>query len=139
MYQYVLSAIILLICSYTDIKYRRVSKGIAAIYFTLAVLGHLAAGDSPGETVLGLIPGGFCFLLSWISRQGLGYGDSVLITGCGVSLGFGPCMLVSFTAFFWAGLWAMGLFVFRKADRKKELPFVPFLLLGVVIQGIGGG
>lgn len=139
MYQFLLTGAVLAVCSYTDIRYRKIYGWIAGIYFLLALIGHLAKGSmSPLELALGLMPGSFCFLVSWGTRQSLGYGDSILIAICGVSLGFWPCLLVSITAFFWSGIWAMVLFCFRKADRKKEIPFAPFLFLGVVIQKIGG-
>lgn len=134
MYQHILTGAVLLICTVTDLKNRKIYKTAVVGYFVLALLGHAAehtAGIMP--LVSGLLPGAFCFLVSWISRQGLGYGDSALVVGCGLSLGLQPCMTILFVAFFLSGLCAAGLLVTRRAGRKKEIPFVPFLLLGVVI------
>lgn len=139
MYQSLLTGGVLAVCSYTDIRYRKIYSWITGIYLLLALLGHLASGAlSPLGLAAGLVPGGVCFLVSWATRQGLGYGDSILIAICGISLGFWPCTLISFTAFFWSGIWAMILLCFRKAGRKKEIPFVPFLFLGMVLQRLGG-
>ena len=139
MYHYLLTTAIFIICSYTDIRYKKVYKIITAVYFILALSGHLIGKTGTVVTMMtGLIPGAFCLFLSWASRQEFGYGDSTLIAICGVSLGFRPCMTIIFTAFFCSGVWALVLFGLRRADRKSEIPFVPFLLLGTVIQGIGG-
>ena len=133
MYQYILTGMVLLFCSVTDLRYRRVYKAAAGGYVALSILGHIVGHTATfAELTVGLLPGVFCFLVSWISRQSLGYGDSALVVGCGLSVGLWPCLTILFTAFFLSGLWAAGLLVFRRAGRKKEIPFVPFLLLGAV-------
>ncbi len=152
MYQRIVTGFFLTICSVTDVKRRCIYNRDAFVYFILAVIGRMAVilhlflsdGGTQAAAVCrsifaGLIPGGVCFLVSWLGRQGLGYGDSVLILICGISLGFWTCMWITFTAFFWAGIWAVILLVKRSGEvRKRAFPFVPFLLLGYVIQGFGG-
>lgn len=139
MYQYLLTAVIFVICSATDIKSRRVYNSVTAGYLLLALAGHLTEGTAfPALWAAGLLPGAFCFLLSWVSRQGFGYGDSMLVAICGVSLGVWTCLWILFYAFFWAGIWALVLFQLPGTNRKKEFPFVPFLLLGLMIQVMGG-
>lgn len=139
MYQYILTGAALGLCSVTDLKWHRVYKGAAAGYLILAIAGHMAGGTASwAEMAAGVIPGLLFLAVSWASRESLGYGDSLLLAVCGVSLGFWPCIWTAFTAFFWAGVWALFLFWFRKQNRRKEFPFVPFLLLGFVIQWTGG-
>lgn len=138
-YQYVLTGAALGICSYTDLRYRKVDVRAAAIYLVLAVLGHVFGQTaSLVDLAVGVLPGAVCFVISWVSRQGLGYGDSLLITVMGVSLGVWNGIWSACTAFFWAGIWAFGIYIVRRAGRDRELPFVPFLLLGFVIQWTGG-
>ncbi len=139
MYQRILTGAVLLGCAVTDLKCRKIYKAAAAGYLALAVLGQLARRTATvAQMAFGLLPGIFCLVVSWLSGQGLGYGDSVLVLGCGLSLGFWPCMETLFFAFFLSGLWAVILLVLRKAGRKKEIPFVPFLLAGALIQWAGG-
>lgn len=152
MYQRIITGIFLTICSATDMKWRYVYNRDVVVYFVLAAAGrltvllHTALNDGRmqaaavcGDICAGLILGGVCFFVSWLSRQGLGYGDSMLITVCGVSLGYRSCMEIVFTAFFGAGIWAGILLLYKHGkNRKKAFPFVPFLLLGYVIQGFGG-
>lgn len=138
MYQYILTAAALGISSFTDLRWHRVYGRIVVLYLILAILGHVAAGTVSLEIVAGIMPGIFFMIVSWVSRQGLGYGDSLLLTVCGAALGFWPCVWMAFTAFFWSGIWALVLYWFRREGRKKEFSFVPFLFLGFVIQCIGG-
>lgn len=152
MYQRIVTGIFFVICSVTDVKRRCIYNRDAFAYFVLAVTGriavilHLLLNDGEAQAAIvcrgiftGLIPGALCLLISCLGRQALGYGDGVMVLICGISLGFLNCMWITFTAFFWAGIWAVILLLIRRAeDRKKEFPFVPFLLFGYMIQGFGG-
>lgn len=139
MYQRILTGTVLLGCSVTDLKCRRIYKAVAVGYLALALLGHVLGGMLfPIDLAFSLLPGLACLVLSWVSRQSLGYGDSVLILGCGLSLGLWSCVGILLLAFFLAGVWAIGLLLFRRAGRGKEIPFAPFLLLGLVIGWAGG-
>lgn len=139
MYQCILTGTALFISMITDLKYHRVYKHVAVPYLVLAVSGHVIGGTaSLMEIAVGIVPGIFFLAVSWASRQSLGYGDSLLLMIGGVSLGFWPCVWIAFTAFFWAGIWALILYRLRREGRSKEFPFVPFLFLGFVIQWTGG-
>lgn len=139
MYQRILTGIVLMGCSVTDLKSRKIYRSAAAAYILLALLGHVIGRTAtPIRIAAGLLPGIGCLAVSWLSRQGLGYGDSVLILGCGISLGALPCAEILFFSFLLAGIWAAGLLVLRRAGRGKEIPFAPFLFLGALIGWAGG-
>jgi leader peptidase (prepilin peptidase)/N-methyltransferase len=138
MYQKWLTGTALVVCAWTDIRERTLYSRTIGLYAVLAVIGLLAGkSTSIPELAISLIPGLFCLMISWISRQALGYGDSLLIAVIGISLGFWPCIWVSFSGFFWAGIWS-GILLLGRTERKREIPFVPFLLAGFVIQCLGG-
>ena len=142
MYQMIISAAVLVICAYTDIRSRKIYKCIAVLYLLLALSGHFVSywreeEFSVLETAAGLIPGGICLIISFLTKQGIGYGDGILLAVCGISIGATECFAMMLTAFFWAGIWGFIIWRFFQADRKKEIPFVPFLLLGFVIQNAG--
>ena len=114
LYQYVLTGTVLGICSLTDLRHKVVHKKVLILY--------------------GMIPGILCLLVSKISGQALGYGDSILILLTGSSLGIQNCVGITIWAFLCSGLWALFLVGIKKADKKAEIPFVPFLMIGFVIQ-----
>lgn len=137
--QKILTGVIFVICFITDMKGRKIYKGVLAGYLLLSLLGHAAGGTfSVQEAVLNMVPGAVCLLLSWVSRQALGYGDSLLITVCGIALGAKECIGILITAFFWSGIWAVLLLCLKGSDRNKEFPFMPFLLLGMLQQSVFG-
>lgn len=139
MYQWVISGVMLSVCAWTDLRRHRIYHIVLFCYLGMALLGHLLGKTAgPAGVASGMLPGLFCLLVSWATRQGLGYGDSLLIVICGVSLGLRPCAAIAVTAFFLAGFWAALLLILRRGGRKKEIPFVPFLLLGLLICRTGG-
>lgn len=139
MYQIILSAVILGICTYTDIRSKRIYKSVMILYLIFSLTEKFAAYLSGkdvlmSELVTGLVPGGVCLLISFLTRQGIGYGDSILIALCGLAIGGMECFSMTLTAFFWAGIWGFVMWRFFHMDRKKEMPFVPFLMLVFLIQ-----
>lgn len=152
MYFRVLSLLTLGVCSYTDIKCRRIYKKILILYGLLILDGKIyeifaqLLTDNHDEVllklfggiVLGMLPGLACLFLSRISGEALGYGDSLLILICGSALGLAECIYVLSAAFFLSGIAALLLFFFKRKSRKYEIPFVPFLFLGVLLLTAAG-
>lgn len=157
MYQKLLTLSVFAVCAYTDIKYRKVYGWSLVLYGILAAGGRIlgraamstglmgidvdlvlnAAAELAKDLIIGLLPGLFCILVSWISRQALGYGDSALITVSGISLGAPDCLQLLLTALSFAGVIGLVLLVFFRKGRKYDMPFVPFLFLGMMM--VGGG
>lgn len=145
MLQYILTGTVYLLCVKKDIQKKSISKRMIWIYLLLALAGRGAVSvyESENLTIAGfgllkelslsVIPGAVSLFLSWMTREAFGYGDSFLILGCGISLGMEACMQLILWAFFFSALWSLGLLIIRRADRKQEIPFVPFLFLGWVI------
>ncbi len=155
-YQYILTVSVFLVCSATDLKWRKIDRRILAVYLVLLsggravqAVGECMAQETPAalsegipavmEMLAGMVPGICCLVLSFLSRQGLGYGDSILILLCGLSVGFSDCMAVLCTAFFCSGIWALILVGICKKGRKSEMAFVPFLTAGILMIGIFRG
>lgn len=128
MYQKAITGIFLFLCTCTDLKSHCVYRRAAAAAAIFAAAGHLAVKDMGiMDCLLSLLPGMGCFMVSFLTREQLGYGDSLVIAVCGFSLGMEQTMELLMTGFFLAALWAVGLCIFRGADRRKEIPLMPFL------------
>lgn len=144
MYQRLVTILMFAVCSYTDIRYRRIYTGSLILYSVLAVCGHICGcvlldgKNEMADMALGLFPGAVCIAVSWMSRQSLGYGDSILVAVCGLSLGMADCLQVLIAAMFLAGLFGLVLMVFFRKNRRYDMPFAPFLLLGMAAVMTGG-
>ena len=73
------------------------------------------------------------FLMAMLYPGGMGFGDVKLAGVLGLYLGFvgwGALLVGAFAAFFFGGLYAIGLMIARKAGRKSGIPFGPWMLIG---------
>ena len=73
-----------------------------------------------------MITGGF----SLVSRGGLGFGDALVISSLGLYLNVWELLAVIGIGLLSASGYSILLIFIRKAGRKTELPFIPFLFLG---------
>lgn len=80
---------------------------------------------------LSLIPGALFFLLGFVTREKVGYGDGWVLLMIGLFLDLPRCFLILLTGLMIESTIALVLLVFRKIRRDKEIPFCPFLLLGM--------
>jgi len=73
------------------------------------------------------------FLMAFIYPAGMGLGDVKLAGVLGIYLGWlgwGTVVVGAFSAFLFAGVFAVVLLVSRKANRKSGIPFGPWMLVG---------
>ncbi len=149
-FQYAVTGTALVIACCMDVRYRKISRNLIGVYLLTVIIGHVAAvcltgsGDErkqqiiacAAEIVTGMLPGVCCLFLSFVTQQALGYGDSLLIFVCGMSLGLNACISVLMSALFLSGIWALIRIVMKRAERCTEIPFVPFLLMGLAVYMI---
>ena len=138
MYQEIITGVLLLFCTYTDLKKRCIYRNFAILIAVLAAAGHFVTGDMGiEECLLSLIPGSFCFFVSFLTQEQLGYGDSLVILICGFSLGLARTVDLLMTGLFFAALWAVGIYIRKRVGRKHEIPLMPFMAMAFVIQMTG--
>lgn len=82
----------------------------------------------------GLLPGLFLCAIGKISRGSLGTGDGIVIMVAGLYIGFSATLVMIMWAFFLAFFWSIGLLLLRKYTPKSRFPFVPFLLMGLLLS-----
>lgn len=80
---------------------------------------------------LSLIPGIMFWMLGFISKEKVGYGDGWVLLMIGLFLGARRCFLILLTGLAAESFLVLVLLAFRKIHRDREVPFVPFLLLGM--------
>ena len=90
----------------------------------------MAAGAGTGIVFL---------IISKVTDESFGYGDSILILIMGGFLGFWNILTVLLTAFSMAALFSSFMLIRKKFHRKSAFPFVPFLTasyIGGMIVGM---
>lgn len=124
----------LAVCAVFDGLYKQIPLVVVWLGMLAAVCLqiHGAMGETGIVTVLAsLLPGAAFFLLSFFSRERVGYGDGWVLLMIGLFLGIYRCFLILFVGLLAESAVAIMLLAFRKIKRDKEIPFSPFLLLGM--------
>jgi leader peptidase (prepilin peptidase)/N-methyltransferase len=124
---------ILLFCGVQDVLKKK-------IFLWIIIVGAVFVGLClPFCNTVSVIDriGGFAIGLSVavisIATEGkIGMGDALLLCVTGLGLGFWGNLELFAIALLLAAILSIVLLVFRLADRKKSIPFVPFLLVGYV-------
>lgn len=123
----------LMVNSWTD--WRRKEVDIVWTVAVFVLTAFIYVGTDQKLCWSGLLPGICLWLASlWRSDQ-IGSGDGIVLMGIGWIQGIQQACVFFRQRFFWqAAGW--GLHVGIGMGRKKELPFVPFLLAGYLVQYI---
>jgi leader peptidase (prepilin peptidase) / N-methyltransferase len=84
----------------------------------------------------------FYFILALVYPAGMGFGDVKLAGVLGMYLGWlgwAEVVVGGFLGFFYGGVVGIGLMVVRRAGRKSQIPFGPFMLAGALTAILWGG
>lgn len=80
-----------------------------------------------------LISAGFLLILNLITKgKGMGIGDVKFAIFMGLFLGYPNIALAFYVAFIVGAIYGLGLIVFKKANKKSQVPFGPFLIIGTL-------
>lgn len=109
---------------------------LAAVWLGILTALCLRAGGFMGEVSLlsvafSMVPGAVFFLLGFVTREKVGYGDGWVLLMIGLFLDLPRCFLILLAALLIESATALILLVLRKIQRDREIPFCPFLLLGM--------
>ncbi len=112
---------------------------MAAVWLGMLTAICLRAGGvmeeaSFSSVMLSLVPGAVFFLLGFVTREKVGYGDGWVLLMIGLFLDFSRCVLILLAGLLIESAAAVVLLAFRKISRDKEIPFCPFLLLGMGVM-----
>ncbi len=124
----------LMVCAVFDGFNRQIP--LAVVWLGMLTAACFRAGGAMGETnlmvaALSLLPGLGFFLLSFLTREKVGYGDGWVLLMIGLFLGVYRCFLILLFGLMTESVVAIVLLTLGKINRDREIPFVPFLLLGM--------
>lgn len=119
------------LCAIYDLRSKRIPLVLIALCAVLSVIesviGLTDHVRTPVMILAALMPGIFLLFLSFVTKQAVGFGDGLLMCAVGPILGFRLMMSGVMLGFFLSSLAAIFLLIFKKADKKTKMPFVPFL------------
>ena len=125
-----------------DIRKKQISLIACFGAMTAGGLLLVLEGSNAGCGVCGILvalvyrslPGIVLFVLSCIGRGAIGAGDGLVVLFTGWFWGATTAIEILFWGFLVSAFFGIGMMIIGKVKRKKEIPFVPFLLLGYFIR-----
>ncbi|WP_051688574.1 prepilin peptidase [Butyrivibrio sp. AE2032] len=127
--------ILMLTGSMVDIRKQEVP--IWALGAGIIISGARIAIDSvtgsfdPVGIALSLIPGAAFLILALVTRQGVGYGDGLMLLCIGPAFGLYRLALGLFISLFICSLFSGILLLMKRAKGGTRIPYIPFLTIGM--------
>lgn len=137
MWQWILLIPILVFQTVLDIRTRRIN-----VYICLAgiLVSLIIRENIPGEDVMNIlkdiIPGVVMMALSYVTKEKIGKGDAVLIIFVGCVVGLGATLTMLFVSLLLSAVSSLILLALKKVRKETEIPFAPFLSIGVLAGGL---
>lgn len=123
----------------SDIKNKKISAWFIVCGLITALIKKITTVTGMPviwELVLQSIPGFALLILAYLAKGCLGKGDGLAVILIGNIIGFKYAVLSLFFGFVIAGIFGATMVVLRKMNRKSEIPFIPFIGLGVLICSV---
>ena len=131
-----LLSVLLSACASSDIKAGIVPDAIVCLIAIVSILSFFLLGPVTPVNAVDKLFGAFVvaipmLLCSMIIKGAYGGGDIKMMAACGLYLGWRLTFASAGVAFMAAGIYAIILFIRRKADVNSKIPMAPFLAFGV--------
>lgn len=125
-------------CAVFDIK----KKEIPFVLIIIGVISSIGINIwqiyegrlSVASVGISILPGLFFILISFCTKEKVGYGDGLILIVSGLVLGFYQCFLGLCISLLFSSVFAMLLLILHKAERNSTVAFVPFLTLGMGVS-----
>ena len=127
--------VFLVLCSIQDIREKRLSVKMLVVAGLLFLGMSLVFEEMPIEKRLhNILPGMITFLLAFLTKEQIGYGDAACLVVLGIMVSAGSLFGAVMIGLILLSICSMILLAGKKADRKTTLPFLPFLSAGMLWQ-----
>lgn len=131
----VLSCVLILI-TFIDFDTLLIPDRFHVIIGGLAIINLILNPTQLTSSLIGAIIISVPFLIIAMTTGGMGGGDIKLMFVAGLYLGWQATLVSFFIASISGGLYALYLILFKKQGRKAEMPFGPFLCIGILISSL---
>ena len=123
-----LFAVYMIVLMLMDIKWKKLSLAALMSGFIILTAGFLCGRNIHVMLLAAGAGVGIVFIVvSRVTEEAFGYGDSILILIIGGFIGFWNILSLLVAAFSMAALFSIFMLLRKKFHRKSAFPFVPFL------------
>ncbi|WMC94342.1 prepilin peptidase [Kineothrix sp. MB12-C1] len=130
--QYIAAIIFLGICMVFDLWKREIPILLIGVFGIISLVGTVIIQEFHWHVFLySLIPGATMLGLSLCTGESIGYGDGFVVLVLGIFLGFSKCALAVLLGLLFSAILGLGLLVLQKVNGKSQMPFIPFIAMGL--------
>jgi leader peptidase (prepilin peptidase)/N-methyltransferase len=121
--------------SLCDLKSHRIPVYLPALSGSAGIMIFLLSHSMTLlDEVLGIILGAAFVSISLISEGKFGLGDGLAILIAGIHLGGREAGFTCLYAMLLSAMFSVALLLIQRCSKNKEVPFVPFLLAGLILH-----
>ena len=136
--QNAVSLVVLFSLSVEDIFRKEISALVLFIYLSVGIVLGIWKG-SCNEMILSSVPGLLFLAVGFLSGEKIGYGDGLSILALGIWVGVIPSIVATILGLLQTAIVSLFYLMFCKVrkvhiDFRKQIPFIPFLLVGLVVS-----
>ncbi|MCR5358235.1 MAG: prepilin peptidase [Lachnospiraceae bacterium] len=144
-----LSLLLLVICSFTDLRERGISVMLLAAFLTSSILLMISVsifGDRSGilkgmleyepgalSIAASFVPGIILFVINRATHGAVGLGDVYMILILGFMMGAEKITVLIFVSMMMTALFGIIYMITGRGGRRDSLPYAPFLLVSMVL------
>lgn len=130
-----LSALLFLgVSGISDVRRKSIPVYLPILGVIIALIIEFYASDLKlKELLISLTPGIGFLIISFATSEKLGLGDGLTIISLGLLCGVWDTLTTLMYASLSSGVVALFLIVFKKKNKNYAMPYLPFLLCGLVL------
>ena len=122
-----------------DARWKLLPNVVTFPLLTIAIIQVIISGTYIDSLIGAGIGAGFFGFIYLISKgKWIGDGDIVLGAIFGLLLGASKSLLCLLIGFYSAAIFILPLMAMKKLNRKSQIPFGPFLILGIFVSALWG-
>lgn len=113
-----------------DIKKKKIPVWFVGIFSIIVLSMRFVEGIVLSDVMGGFFLGVLILILAVCSRENIGIGDGLVLCTLGIGYCLEDMIGILGISFFLAAIWAIGLVLLKRANKKTEFPFLPCLFTG---------
>ena len=133
-----IAVLMLFFAAIFDLKNKKIPITIPFVQMILSFcywICQLTIGNGEiKELFLSFVPGILLVAICFISRQGVGMGDGLMVLSLGPLMGMTDILLAVLIGFTLSAIVGAVLLILKKVNGKSTLAFIPFLTAGVGVM-----
>ena len=131
---YCLLSSILFVIAVIDFEHKIIPNELLIAALLLGIVFHILNGGFLNSVIGFFAVSVLLYIIALLSKGGIGGGDIKMMAAFGFCIGWQNILLSLFIASIIGSMVAIYLLVFKKYGRKTEVPFGPFLAVGIYIS-----